>query len=122
MKPEHYFEMSFIDATTALKTYKIFCKQCEKVVAYLGVAKKLQKIINVNVPNLRHAPVSLAGSLEEYLNDPNFESNREEYRESKRVADGKPAKKVTSSEFVSTSPRPLRIQRRTFFLLTNTSN
>ncbi|POW15341.1 hypothetical protein PSTT_02269 [Puccinia striiformis] len=88
---EHYFEMSHVDATTALKTYKIFCRQCERVVSYLGVAKKLQNIINVNIPNLRHAPVSLSGSLEEYLNDPNFETNREEYRESKRIADGRPA-------------------------------
>lgn len=94
--------MSHVDATTALKTYKIFCKQCEKVVAYLGVAKKLQNIINVNIPNLRHAPVSLAGSLEEYLNDPNFEANRAEYKESKRIADGKPPpnKPASSREFL----------------------
>jgi hypothetical protein len=26
--------------------------------------------------------------LEEYLNDPNFEKNRSEYKENKRVADG----------------------------------
>lgn len=96
---EHYFEMSKVDATQALKTYKIFCRQCEKVVAYLGVAKKLSSIINVNVPNLRHAPVSLAGSLQEYLDDPNFEQNREEYKESKLIADGKkpaPKPKETS--------------------------
>ena len=37
------------------------------------------------------APVSLAGSLEEYLRDPNFEKNRAEYQESKRIADGRPA-------------------------------
>ncbi|OAV94722.1 hypothetical protein PTTG_03109 [Puccinia triticina 1-1 BBBD Race 1] len=96
---EHYFEMSHVDATTALKTYKIFCKQCERVVSYLGVAKKLQNIINVNIPNLRHAPVSLSGSLEEYLNDPNFETNRQEYRESKRIADGRPAP-------VASTPKP----------------
>jgi len=96
---EHYFEMSHVDATTALKTYKIFCKQCERVVSYLGVAKKLQNIINVNIPNLRHAPVSLSGSLEEYLNDPNFETNRQEYKESKRVADGRPTP-------ATTTPRP----------------
>ncbi|KAA1089414.1 hypothetical protein PGT21_017676 [Puccinia graminis f. sp. tritici] len=96
---EHYFEMSHVDATTALKTYKIFCKQCEKVVSYLGVAKKLQNIINVNIPNLRHAPVSLSGSLEEYLNDPNFETNRQEYKESKRIADGRPAP-------VASTPKP----------------
>lgn len=39
----------------------------------------------------RQAPVSLAGSLEEYLRDPNFEKNRAEYQESKRIADGRPA-------------------------------
>lgn len=108
---EHYFEMSHVDATTALKTYKIFCKQCEKVVAYLGVAKKLQNIINVNIPNLRHAPVSLAGSLEEYLNDPNFETNRAEYKESKRIADGKPPDKTatpkpTATKQTASTPNP----------------
>lgn len=34
------------------------------------------------------APVGLVSSLEEYLNDPNFEKNRAEYRENKRIADG----------------------------------
>lgn len=99
--------MSHADATTALKIYKTFCKDTERVVAYLGIAKKLYNVLNVPIPNLKHvrsetrlipwhfadviwkqAPVSLAGSLEEYLNDPNFEKNRQEYRENKRVADG----------------------------------
>ncbi|KAM0748804.1 ANTH-domain-containing protein [Meredithblackwellia eburnea MCA 4105] len=85
---EHYFEMSHVDATTALKIYKTFCRDTEKVVAYLGVAKKLHNVLNVQVPNLKHAPVSLVASLEEYLNDPNFAANREEYKENKRIADG----------------------------------
>ncbi|KDE07612.1 hypothetical protein MVLG_02077 [Microbotryum lychnidis-dioicae p1A1 Lamole] len=87
---EHYFEMSHVDATTALKIYKTFCRDTEKVVAYLGIAKKLQHVTNIPIPNLKHAPVSLVSSLEEYLNDPNFEHNREEYKENKRIADGKP--------------------------------
>ena len=33
------------------------------------------------------APVSLASSLEEYLNDPNFEQNRIEYKTTKELAD-----------------------------------
>ncbi|KAM0789277.1 hypothetical protein ACM66B_000118 [Microbotryomycetes sp. NB124-2] len=89
---EHYFEMSHVDATTALKIYKTFCRDTEKVVAYLGIAKKLQNVTNIPIPNLKHAPVSLAKSLEEYLNDPNFEKNREEYQENKRIADGLPPK------------------------------
>ncbi|KAH7922316.1 ANTH-domain-containing protein [Leucogyrophana mollusca] len=84
---EHYFEMSKIDAEQALAIYRHFCKQTERVVEYLGVAKKLQNLLNVSIPNLKHAPVSLAGALQEYLNDPNFDQNRIEYKASKEAAD-----------------------------------
>ncbi|EKM50164.1 uncharacterized protein PHACADRAFT_105881 [Phanerochaete carnosa HHB-10118-sp] len=84
---EHYFEMSKIDARDALSIYRHFCNETEKVVEFLGVAKKLQNLLNVPIPNLRHAPVSLAGALEEYLNDPNFEQNRIEYKSNKEIAD-----------------------------------
>ncbi|KAF9778401.1 ANTH-domain-containing protein [Thelephora terrestris] len=84
---EHYFEMSKVDATEALRLYRRFCKQAEKVVEFLGVAKKLQNLLNVPIPNLKHAPVSLVGSLEEYLNDPHFEQNRIEYKANKEAAD-----------------------------------
>lgn len=46
--------MSHTDATTALKIYKTFCKDTEKVVAYLLVAKKLYNVLNVPIPNLKH--------------------------------------------------------------------
>ncbi|KAG2141245.1 ANTH domain-containing protein [Suillus clintonianus] len=84
---EHYFEMSKIDAEQALSIYRHFCTQTERVVEYLGVAKKLQNILNVPIPTLKHAPVLLAGALQEYLNDPNFEQNRIEYRTNKEAAD-----------------------------------
>ncbi|KDR80609.1 hypothetical protein GALMADRAFT_60535 [Galerina marginata CBS 339.88] len=84
---EHYFEMSHVDAKEALVIYRHFCKQTEYVVEYLGVAKKLQNLLNVSIPNLKHAPVSLAGALEEYLNDPNFEQNRIEYKSSKAASE-----------------------------------
>lgn len=51
---EHYFEMSHVDASTALSIYRLFCKQTERVVEYLGVAKKLQNLLNVPIPNLKH--------------------------------------------------------------------
>ncbi|PWN48452.1 ANTH-domain-containing protein [Violaceomyces palustris] len=85
---EHYFEMAKSDAERALELYKRFCTQTEKVVAYLSSAKRSAYTLNVAIPNLKHAPVSLAGALEEYLNDPNFEQNRKEYKENKRIADG----------------------------------
>ncbi|KAG1723828.1 ANTH domain-containing protein [Suillus paluster] len=84
---EHYFEMTKVDAEQALSIYRHFCTQTERVVEYLGVAKKLQNLLNVSIPTLKHAPVSLAGALQEYLNDPNFEQNRIEYRTNKEAAD-----------------------------------
>ncbi|PCH44102.1 ANTH-domain-containing protein [Wolfiporia cocos MD-104 SS10] len=84
---EHYFEMFRSDAEEALNIYRHFCKETERVVEYLGVAKKLQNILQVSIPNLRHAPVSLAGALEEYLKDPNFEQNRIEYKANKEAAE-----------------------------------
>ena len=56
---EHYFEMSKVDATEALKLYRRFCKQAEKVVEFLGVAKILQNLLNVPIPNLKHIRSSL---------------------------------------------------------------
>ncbi|KAF9054466.1 ANTH domain-containing protein [Panaeolus papilionaceus] len=107
---ENYFEMSHIDAEDALKIYRRFCKQTEAVVEFLGVAKKLQNLLNVPVPNLKHAPVSLAGALQEYLDDPNFEQNRLEYKANKAaaeggppVADGKTAKAKPSSSSSSSA-------------------
>lgn len=51
---EHYFEMSKVDASEALRLYRHFCKQTERVVEFLGVAKKLQNLLNVPIPNLKH--------------------------------------------------------------------
>ncbi|KAJ6504790.1 ANTH-domain-containing protein [Mycena vitilis] len=93
---EHYFEMSHTDAAEALTIYRHFCAQTELVVEYLGVARKLQNLLNVPVPNLKHAPVSLAGALQEYLDDPAFEQNRIEYRTNKEaVKRGGKAKSAT---------------------------
>ena len=57
-RPEHYFEMSHVDAEEALAIYRHFCKQTERVVEFLGVAKKLQNLLNVPIPNLKHVSIS----------------------------------------------------------------
>lgn len=94
---EHYFEMSKIDATDAFEIYKSFIKQTDKIVDYLAIARRLNNIVNVPVPTLKHAPTSLVKALEEYLNDPNFEQNRQEYKKSLGVVEGKSVSKSTPS-------------------------
>lgn len=49
--------MSRIDAQEALAIYRHFCKETERVVEYLGVAKKLQNLLSVPIPNLRHVRI-----------------------------------------------------------------
>jgi hypothetical protein len=51
--------MSHIDAEDALKIYRHFCSQTEKVVEFLGVARKLQNLLNVPIPNLKHVGTSV---------------------------------------------------------------
>lgn len=79
MMTEHYFEMSKPDATRALQIYKTFSRQTELVVQYLSVARQYELSTRLEIPKLKHAPTSLTNSLEEYLNDPDFEINRRQY-------------------------------------------
>ncbi|KAF2273681.1 ANTH-domain-containing protein [Westerdykella ornata] len=76
---EHYFELSKPDAARALKIYRTFVKQTEAVVQYLSVARLHEHSTRLEIPKIKHAPTSLAASLEEYLNDKDFEINRRQY-------------------------------------------
>ncbi|KIW17514.1 hypothetical protein PV08_04708 [Exophiala spinifera] len=105
---EHYFEMSRPDAERALQIYKTFGKQTEQVVQYLSLARQYETSTRLEVPKLKHAPTTLTSSLEDYLNDPDFEINRRQYlaqQEAKRT--GKPIssapKSTTSSNTTAQS-------------------
>lgn len=76
---EHYFEISRVDAERALKVYRKFVDQTKYVIDYLRVAKHLEYATKLYVPTIKHAPIALTSSLEEYLFDPNFENNRRQY-------------------------------------------
>ncbi|CEP19291.1 hypothetical protein [Parasitella parasitica] len=66
---EHYFELNKADATDALDIYKTFAQQAELTIDYLNEARKLENDIQLSIPPIKHAPLSLAAALEEYLND-----------------------------------------------------
>lgn len=54
---DQYIEMSKIDAKDALQIYKKFVQQTEKVVEYLGAAKKMQNRLSIVIPNLKHVNI-----------------------------------------------------------------
>ncbi|EXJ81291.1 hypothetical protein A1O3_07581 [Capronia epimyces CBS 606.96] len=102
---EHYFEMSRPDAERALQIYKTFGRQTEQVVQYLSLARQYEMSTRLEVPKLKHAPTTLTASLEEYLNDPDFDINRRQYlaqQEAKR--NGKRVRSGSSSAPLSKSP------------------
>jgi hypothetical protein len=106
---EHYFELSKPDAERALNIYRTFVKQTEAVVQYLSIARMHEHSTRLEIPKIKHAPTSLAASLEEYLHDKDFEVNRRQYlaeREAKRTG-GKSTNGTSkpSSEPKATAPK-----------------
>ena len=75
----HFFEMSKPDADRAMAIYRKFTKQTDYVVQYLTVARQFEHHTRVEVPKLKHAPVTLGKQLDEYLHDPDFETHRRQY-------------------------------------------
>lgn len=49
------------------------------MVRHLSIARQYQYATRLEIPKIKHAPTSLAASLEEYLNDKDFEVNRRQY-------------------------------------------
>ena len=96
---EHYFEMSRYDAERALSIYKTFTKQTNLVVEFLSTARQYENATRLEIPKLKHAPTSLTGSLQEYLNDPDFEVNRRQYlaQQAARKGGKKPNNGVSGS-------------------------
>ncbi|KAB8336988.1 hypothetical protein FH972_021292 [Carpinus fangiana] len=76
---EHYFEMSKPDAERALEIYKTFASQTDKVVRFLQLARQYENVTRLEIPKIKHAPTNLINSLEEYLHDKDFETNRRQY-------------------------------------------
>ncbi|KAJ3179024.1 hypothetical protein HDU85_004979 [Gaertneriomyces sp. JEL0708] len=97
-----YFEMSKGDATRALQIYKNFARQTEKTVEFFEIARKLKHALGLEVPVFKHAPVSLAGALEDYLKAPDFEAQRQAYKDRK-----------AAKERGESVPEPIRTQQAT---------
>ncbi|KAH7048348.1 ANTH domain-containing protein [Macrophomina phaseolina] len=107
---EHYFEMSHTDAERALRIYRMFCRQTDAVVQYLSIARLHEHSTRLEIPKIKHAPTSLGNSLEEYLNDKDFEINRRQYlaqqeakKNSKANGSSKPLEKKDTARAMDSS-------------------
>jgi len=84
--------------------YRTFVKQTEAVVQYLSLARSHEHSTRLEIPKIKHAPTSLAASLEEYLNDKDFEINRRQYMAEKEAK--KNGGKTTNGAGKSLDPKP----------------
>jgi hypothetical protein len=103
---EHYFEMSKYDAERAFKIYKTFSTQTDQVVEFLSTARHYEHATRLEIPKLKHAPTSLTGSLEEYLNDPDFEINRRQYLAQQEAKKGSKFSSNRTAEPSKTNSKP----------------
>ncbi|KAG0365167.1 hypothetical protein BGZ54_006796 [Gamsiella multidivaricata] len=101
---QHYFEMTKDQARLGLKIYKIFAEQTTKSMEYFSVAKRMEGVIHITIPQLKHAPLSLVRNLEEHLNSPDFEEEQKSASKPKESSSSKPTAKPAASK----SSEPVR--------------
>jgi hypothetical protein len=99
--------MSRYDAERALRIYKVFTEQTADVVEFLQAARRVETSTRLQIPNIKHAPTSLTSSLEEYLNDPDFDVNRRQYLAQKEAKEnGGKSSQVGASKTSSAQQGP----------------
>lgn len=103
--------MSKYDAKRALTIYKNFSKQTNQVVDYLSTARTYENATRLEIPKLKHAPTSLTSSLEEYLNDPDFEINRRQYLAQQEAKKGRKNMSNVNGESSSGFTKPAANKR-----------
>lgn len=96
--------MSRPDAERALNIYKTFGRQTDQVVQYLTVARQYESLTRLEVPKLKHAPTTLTSSLDEYLNDPDFEIHRRQYLAQAQGQGAKGTSKPASKSEATSTP------------------
>ncbi|KAI3638548.1 hypothetical protein MIR68_003046 [Amoeboaphelidium protococcarum] len=70
---KQFFALEKADAVSALEIYEKFATVTEACLEWFSVAKRIQI---GQVPDISHAPLSLAKTLREYISSPDFEQNR----------------------------------------------
>ncbi|KAG9063130.1 hypothetical protein KI688_004730 [Linnemannia hyalina] len=107
LSSKHYFEMTKDQARLGLQIYKTFAEQTTKSMEYFSIAKRMESVIHITIPQLKHAPLSLVRTLEDYLNSPDFEEGQQAAVKQKEVtatSAAKPASKPAAAKSSSSTP------------------
>ncbi|PVV05319.1 hypothetical protein BB560_000167 [Smittium megazygosporum] len=62
-----FFDMEEVDMRRALDLYKRYIRLTERTSDFLLVARKFELILNITIPELLHAPLTLVNTLQEHL-------------------------------------------------------
>ncbi|ORY39568.1 ANTH-domain-containing protein [Rhizoclosmatium globosum] len=92
-----YFDLQKAEAKRGLAIYKTFATQTTKTVEFFEIARKLRDSLGVDVPKFKHAPLSLAGALEEYLNASDFDVQQQQFQAKKQGTQSEAPKKPFDS-------------------------
>ncbi|KAJ3024538.1 UNVERIFIED_CONTAM: hypothetical protein HDU68_008021 [Siphonaria sp. JEL0065] len=103
-----YFDLPREEAQKGLGIYKTFATQTTKTVEFFEIARKLRDSLGVEVPKFKHAPLSLAGALEEYLNAPDFDIQQQAFQAKKQASSQ--ANSTSSQKSMQVIPPPLKQQ------------
>jgi hypothetical protein len=107
---EHFFEMSKTDAERTLRVYRTFVRQTDLAVKYFSVARNYEHVTRLEIPKIRHAPTSLAGQLEEYVKDNDFDVMRRQYIAQQQAKKGGKATNGSSNKLFDEKPAPKKAE------------
>ncbi|KAI8994637.1 ANTH domain-containing protein [Pilobolus umbonatus] len=102
---EHYFAMDRTNARYSLEIYKRFARQTEETISFLERARSLQHELNISIPTVKHAPLSLAAALQEYLDDAN--KAEEQKRQKEETPSATVPSQVTNNNNPTQQPKEL---------------
>jgi hypothetical protein len=105
--------MSKPDAERTLAIYRTFVKQTDQVVNFLSIARHYEHVTRLEIPKIKHAPTSLAGQLEEYVRDNDFEVMRRQYMAQQQAKKGG-SKAVNGSSKLFEASKPTTAKAEPF--------
>ncbi|KAJ1930551.1 hypothetical protein IWQ60_000161 [Tieghemiomyces parasiticus] len=103
---KNYFIISYDDMKRCLELYKRFVKITDRVTDFLDNGRQLQSAFGMSIPQLNHAPVSLAISLEQYLGTPEAHLPVEEKLKNSKQAGPTRMAKTSTAPAKSVSKKP----------------